>query len=43
MTRPLSFDSNVLIGQCDLISRVSDFVLYLALSWYKNILLSQYE
>ena len=41
MTRPLT--PNTLIGQCDLISRFSDFALYLDIELVYLILLSDYE
>ena len=31
-----TFDPNILIGHCDLISRFSDFALYLVLKWFMN-------
>ena len=46
-----TFDPNILIGHCDLISRFSDFALYLGsvilpyisvLKWFMNKLLSKY-
>ena len=41
MTRALT--PNILIGHCDLISRFSDFALYLDTQLYIFILLSDYE
>ena len=40
-----TFDHNILIGHCDLISWFSDFALYIfALNWFMNIhvILSHY-
>ena len=37
-----TFDPNILIGHCDVISRVSDFALYLGIKWFMNTLLSKY-
>ena len=37
------FGPNILIGHCDLISRFSDFALYLTLNQYIFILFSDYE
>ena len=36
-----TFDPNILIGHCDLISRFSDFPYISALNWFMNKLLSQ--
>ena len=37
-----TFDPNILIGHCDLISRFSDFALYLGTQMIMNKLLSKY-